>query len=237
MCHTPDHTPDHTADHTADHTPDHTADHTADHTPDHTADHAADPPKLAHRTDLDGEKNPLFRYELEEGICNHSYALHTAAQAGVPERVLTRVAELLAIGGSASAGKHGEHGERELLEGRKGDDAAGVARGVAGGVAGGAPMGEAAEGERAEGSKESEMQQVEDALRSLCSGRESFRIPSGYQPPPRLQGKSCVYVLQLRRVGGDLSHELYVGEVNSHLAVPNLSHPIFPNLFVSLLAS
>ena len=237
MCHTPDHTPDHTADHTADHTPDHTADHTADHTPDHTADHAADPPKLAHRTDLDGEKNPLFRYELEEGICNHSYALHTAEQAGVPERVLTRVAELLAIGGSASAGKHGEHGERELLEGRKGDDAAGVARGVAGGVAGGAPTGEAAEGERAEGSKESEMQQVEDALRSLCSGRESFRIPSGYQPPPRLQGKSCVYVLQLRRVGGDLSHELYVGEVNSHLAVPNLSHPIFPNLFVSLLAS
>ena len=98
-------------------------------------------------------------------------------------------------------------------------------------------MGEVAEGERAEGSKESEMQQVEDALRSLCSGRESFRIPSGYQPPPRLQGKSCVYVLQLRRVGGDLSHELYVGEVNSPLAVPNLSHPIFPNLFISLLAS
>lgn len=38
---------------------------------------------------------PVFSYELEDGICNHSYALHTAAMAGVPQELLVRAAQLL----------------------------------------------------------------------------------------------------------------------------------------------
>lgn len=55
---------------------------------------------------------------------------------------------------------------------------------------------------------------MENELRALCSGRESFRVPTGYRPPPRLQGKSCVYVLQLCCSSQVTAHrrELYVGE-------------------------
>ena len=130
-------------------------------------------------------------FTLADGVCKTSYALHAATRAKLPAEIIARAEELLAAddndGVNAAAPlvdvEAAAADARALLSDNNYDDDDDAAA--------------------------QQLAAASEVLKSLSGQSELVRISSGWVPPPRLRGRSCVYVLQ--RGGGSL----YVGESDS----------------------
>lgn len=148
-------------------------------------------------------------FTLAEGISRSSLALHVARAAGLPAELLERAEALLEDDAGPGSSEEGAIGE-EAADGEE-RSAASVAGCCAAAEGGG-------------GGAEQQMLQLQaasDVLRTLSGSDALVRVNAEWQPPPRLSGRSCVYVLQLgakhdRRGGvGGGAPALYVGESDS----------------------
>lgn len=153
-------------------------------------------------------------YELADGSCNHSLAIHVARKAGLPEPLLQRAASLMRATDAEGAEAAAAAGVTPIaLQGRP----------VGGGGAAG--VGSVAETTADERSDERQLARLSEVLREVSGSDAVVRVPADWQPPPKLSGKSCLYALQLRpshaaaAPGGDAARlpptALYVGESDS----------------------
>ena len=151
-------------------------------------------------------------FTLEEGVCRTSLALHTARAAGLPPEMLARAEGLLAAELAAAAdADDGAVATATTAEGE--GAAAGDVVGVTGGGAAGAPeLGGV-------------LSTAAEVLRMLSGADELVHVEPDWMPPPRLSGRSCVYLLHLGSAHGAATDEadrgatggaqggsLYVGE-------------------------
>ena len=147
----------------------------------------------------------VMSFTLQDGVCRSSLALHVARRAGLPTELIERAEQLL-----AEAEGEAEGGSAEPATGG-GDD----------GRRRGGGLGDDDEGEGA--TDEEQLKAAGEVLRSLSGSAELVHVGADWQPPPRLSGRSCVYLLQLGRgapphgSGGPSPGppSLYVGESDS----------------------
>lgn len=142
-------------------------------------------------------------YQIEEGVCLYSHALHTARAAGLPASLLRRAASLIdETRPDASWAGH--------------EPAAAAERVHSDGMEGGGHEG----GEAAEDTMPPLLRSASETLqdvRASASGAPTgppslVHVPPHHAPPPRLCGRSVVYVLQIDGRGAAPSCDLYVGE-------------------------
>ncbi|KAL7568419.1 hypothetical protein ACA910_012136 [Epithemia clementina (nom. ined.)] len=133
--------------------------------------------------------NEFWTYLLEDGVCRDSMALVTAAQFGVPSKVLQRAEYFL----------HHWHDQQSSFpnssevykSGREEED-----------------------GEVADTFKNDPDQDTILALAEELTGQKPVAdVPANWIPPPHLQGKSCLYILKIPRDGQERSL-FYVGETD-----------------------
>jgi hypothetical protein len=156
----------------------------------------------------DGGGELRMTYELADGVCSHSYALSVAQNAGLPSTLVSRAQELLHLG----------QAERQSQE-----DAATSASGERPSLD---TSTHTTGGERIRGEEDELFELAANVLRE-ASGADSsnlLRLDSGWQPPPSLHGKPCVYLLRLQScardadaatTSGRLAAAFYVGESDS----------------------
>ena len=129
-----------------------------------------------------------MHYVLEEGVCTDSLALHAARVAGLPDALLSRMEELT-------------EQAPPLAPPPLPPPPPPSAPPLPAAVNGGAPDGAGSPGDASTAA--ASMEETLDAAAELLlevSGAESYlRVPCAHEPPPRLSGRSCVYVIQMRR--------------------------------------
>jgi MutS domain V len=120
-----------------------------------------------------------WTYRIEDGVCTDSMALITASRFGLPSKVLERATYFERfLGGSDSE-------VRQPLEERATTTDTSISRDRADGLDNG---------------PNAEVLGLEKARRIVESitGGSAVLIPSTWSAPPALEGRSCVYVLQLK---------------------------------------
>ena len=120
-----------------------------------------------------------FLYTLQDGACTFSHAMHAARAAGLPADLIARAEALIA-------------GADDV-----GDEAADRGAGADGGGGGGARGrgGGGGDGGRRCGAVERGGGQLRELTADL--GGDVTRVPPRCRPPPKLAGRSCLYVLNL----------------------------------------
>jgi len=124
-----------------------------------------------------------------EGVCNHSLALHVARRAGLPESILERANGLMALAAEIEAA-------RDRADSSVTPEAPTPTSGP---PTSGAPTDGAAAPRGRRGRAGPRKGARADADDDADAADEMVHVGPDWQPPPRLAGRSCVYVLQLRR--------------------------------------
>ena len=137
-----------------------------------------------------------FLYTLQDGACTFSHAMHAARAAGLPADLIARAESLI-----AGADDEGEEAAASPQPARTAAAAAAaleVEEEAAATVEGGVGQWSAVEG----------------VLRELTAdlGGDVTRVPPRCRPPPKLAGRSCLYVLNLPPKTHAEARPLYVGE-------------------------
>eukprot|EP00966_Prymnesium_polylepis_P288202 6656854-Prymnesium_polylepis.1 len=158
-----------------------------------------------------------MHYVLEEGVCTDSLALHAARVAGLPEGLLSRMQELTDISPAVAPlpPSPSRPAVPPIAAGSVDCAALEDTEAALDGFA-----------EGGEGTLEAALRTVGDLLRETCGSEAYIHVPLEHEPPPRLSGRSCVYVLQRRtsrsRTSADgtaksgcAEASLYVGESDS----------------------
>ena len=174
---------------------------------------AGDDAQTSEAGDTGGKPGPAgirMTYELMEGVCNHSLALHVARRAGLPESILERANGLMALAAEIEAARDRADSsvtpEAPILtsggptSGPPTDGAAAPRgrRGRAGPRKG--ARADADDDADAADDDERQLRMASAVLAEVCGAAdEMVHVGPDWQPPPRLAGRSCVYVLQLRR--------------------------------------
>ena len=133
-------------------------------------------------------------YQLMEGTCNNSLALHVARRAGLPPSVLSRAEEIMA---EAAAVDSGRLAADEVLAGRQDN----ILRWDGGGAADSEATADSAIELADAATDAAQLDAAKAVLAESCgyAGTDTVvHVGANWQPPPRLAGRSCVYVLQLR---------------------------------------
>ena len=139
----------------------------------------------------DGDGRPTrWTYRLEDGVCDDSLALLTAATFGLPDSILERA---------------------QFFQSRSRDSGSSAGGLLPGSTAAAAePLDESAAptavAERMQAS--TTLEEAASILEGVVGSGSSVHIPQSYVPPPSLEGYSCVYILQAGR-------RFYVGETES----------------------
>jgi hypothetical protein len=121
-----------------------------------------------------------FTFKIEEGICLYSHALHTAHAAGLPPSLLDRAASLIDETRPDRPEANGEGAAEDGAAVEAAVDMDGIAEGAAEGATSLPPLLRAARDAALPG-----------------GGAEAVHVPPGYEPPPPLFGRSCLYLLQV----------------------------------------
>ena len=154
----------------------------------------------------------VMTFQLAEGVCRDSLALRVAHNAGLPAALLSRAEALMAAATEAAQRGDGEHeGAGQCKEGA---DRAFADAGAAADADGGRCE---QEGRFAGISAEEQLRVASQVLRELSGSDDVVHVAANWQPPPRLSGRSCVYLLQLGDAQADADTSLYVGE-SDHIA-------------------
>ena len=154
-------------------------------------------------------------FTLSEGISRNSLALHVARGAGLPADLVERAEALLA--GMSKTRAEEEGGEVEGCgEEEEGADSSGTA-----GEEWAATILDVEAAAQADEQRKSQLCAAGEVLRALSGSDHLVQVHADWQPPPRLNGRSCVYVLQLgakegaQVSGSAVAPALYVGESDS----------------------
>ncbi|KAL1524966.1 hypothetical protein AB1Y20_019842 [Prymnesium parvum] len=139
-------------------------------------------------TDVDGQVK--MHYALEEGVCTDSLALNSARNAGLPNELLTRMQELVDASPRVAAPREPS------------SDA----------TASCAVVGHDSLREPDDSSPDEQLRKIGDLLVEVSGGHAYIHVPPKHEPPPRLGGRSCVYVLQYRYRHLKSGFPVYVGE-------------------------
>ena len=162
-------------------------------------------------------------FTLADGVCRDSLALHAARCAGLPADLMARAESLMkleddeggeGVGGTAAARREGgglpaldvDGGDLERAKATKAAKAAKAAE--AEGMAA-VDVSPAAAQLREETARQM-LSTASQVLHELSGRKELVHINADWRPPPRLSGRSCVYLLQLAGEGS--AGSLYVGE-------------------------
>jgi len=156
-------------------------------------------------------------FTLSEGMSRNSLALHVARGAGLPADLVERAEALLAGMSKARAEEEGgevEGGEEEEEE--EGEGSTGTAA-----EEWAATILDVEAAAKADEQRKSQLCAAGEVLRALSGSDHLVQVHADWQPPPRLNGRSCVYVLQLgakegaQVSGSAVAPALYVGESDS----------------------
>jgi len=118
-------------------------------------------------------------YQLIEGVCNHSLALHVARRAGLPTSILDRAEALMAQATAEREGSNEVDLEARLVKEVREQAADTVVEADA-------------------AADDAQLRAASAVLAEVCGSEGIVHVAANWQPPPRLSGRSCVYVLQLR---------------------------------------
>ncbi len=154
-------------------------------------------------TDDDGTLRMTFT--ITEGVMRSSLALHVARRAGLPNSLLERAQELLLLPDAAQDGAHDQDGAgdqdgAQSVAARSSSDGADRTACDVSFAPAGRTVAGAADGDGGDGGDDGAARQLRvasEVLRTLSGRSEILRVGDGWEPPPRLSGRSCVYLLQL----------------------------------------
>lgn len=135
--------------------------------------------------DVGGEKVVEWTYKLEDGVCKDSMALVTAKKFGLPDEVIGRAREfqgLVGLGGGRDGREENNKGEEEVVVTRELGDVPILDLGAACNVL------------------------------ETASNSSAISLPAKFTPPPYLEGRSCVYILEVPGTVEGEGNMFYVGE-------------------------
>lgn len=147
----------------------------------------------------------IWTYKMESGFCTNSLALVTAAKFGLPESILQRAKFFggIPVGGSQQVTVDSRDNHDESLKVMRDELVVDKCNG------------ESTDDTTSSSPKKKDLQRaIQFAEEIVGNEARAIRIPPQWSAPPALEGRSCVYILELgSSTTSDAS--FYVGETDS----------------------